>query len=174
MRGPNPSSVKRSLVARVPWSVRHALYRIYRQLYWVARRAVTRVTGQGWPPGHHYSPLVDIRYVRRHSARLFNPQVELGSSIDLNTAVQDETLAAVAAFYEEFDWPEEPAPDRRYYLNNRLFIYGDAACCTASCAGSALAVMSRHRFSSALMLDPWNVIQPETELVFIEPFSARC
>jgi predicted O-methyltransferase YrrM len=157
-------------------SVRHAVYRTYRQLYWVARRMLTRITRQGWPARHHYSPLVDVGYVKRHSARLFNTQVELGPSIDLNAAVQDEMLASVAAAYKDFDWPEEPVADRRYYLNNRLFIYGDAVV--------LYGLLRRFRprrvievgsgFSSALMLDTVDRHpELETEFTFIEPFSAR-
>jgi len=170
------SSIKRWVVGRIPSGLRHGLYRVYRRLYWVVRRVVTTLTRQGWPAGHHYSPLVDVGYVRRNAARLFDTRVELGPSIDLNAAVQDEMLEAVAAFHDDFDWPEEPAAGRRYYLNNRLFIHGDAVV--------LYGLLRRFRprrvievgsgFSSALMLDTVERHpELETELVFIEPFSAR-
>jgi predicted O-methyltransferase YrrM len=170
-------SVKRWVVGQVPGPARHALYRIYRQLYWLYRRAATAITRQGWPPGHHYSPVVDVGYVRRHSARLFNTRADLGPGIDLNEPLQEEMLAAVASFYPDFDWPEQPAPGRRYYLNNRLFIYGDAAVLY----GLLRRFLPRRvvevgsGFSSALMLDTVerHAELDETELVFIEPYSAR-
>jgi predicted O-methyltransferase YrrM len=170
------ASVKRKVVAGMPPRLRYAMYSVYRPLFGTYRRLITAVTGQGWPAGHHYSPLVDVDDCRRRASRIFDEQVELGPDIDLNEAVQDQVLAAIAPYYADFDWSERPDGIRRYYLDNRLFIYGDAIVL------HGLMRWLRPRrlieigsgFSSALMLDivqrhpDWN-----TELVFVEPFSSR-
>jgi predicted O-methyltransferase YrrM len=172
----NLTRYKGWIVARTPPGLRQALFGTYRQLYGYYRRLRTTVTGQGWPIGHHYSPLVDVDYCRRNASRIFETPTAIGPDIDLNAAVQDQTLAAIAAFYPDFDWGERPSSGRRYHLDNRLFIYGDAI------ALYGLIRWLRPRrvievgsgFSSALMLDTVER-HPEldTEFVFIEPFSSR-
>ena len=170
------TSVKRRVVAGLPPGLRYQMYRAYRPLFAAYRRVMTAATGQGWPAGHHYSPVVDADFCRNRAQRIFEAPPEPGADIDLNEAVQDQALDAIAPYYADFDWSERPDGLRRYYLDNHLFIYGDAIVL------HGLMRWLRPRrlveigsgFSSALMLD---IVQrhPDlgTELVFVEPFSSR-
>ena len=170
------SAVKWKVVAGMPPGLRYAMYRAYRPLFGTYRRLRTAVTGQGWPAGHHYSPLVNVDDCRRRAYSIFDEQAGVGPDIDLNETVQDQVLAAIAPYYADFDWSERPDGIHRYYLDNRLFIYGDAIVLHGLMRwlrpGRLIEIGSG--FSSALMLDivqrhpEWN-----TELVFVEPFSSR-
>jgi hypothetical protein len=140
---------------RVPWSVRHAL---------IGSPAAHRSPGGrspgsvGWPG----TPCSRGRcYVRRH--RLFPRS---WGQHDPNTVNQDDPGGGGLL---RVRWPEEPAPDRRYYLNNRLFIYGDA-----------VAVRPPAWFRSPVVGVGAGSARPDARhrermgsgrLVFIEPFA---
>lgn len=129
-----------------------------------------------YPRGHYYSPLPDIAEVRSRAKVLFRKDVDLRPSIDLRADAQYSLLADLAQYYNDFDWPEQPSPDRRFYLSNRYFGHGDAI---------VLYAMLRHLkprrvievgsgFSSALMLDTdERFLGSRARFTFVEPFPQR-
>ena len=160
----------------VPQSCRWTLTILYNKIYWVFRALITKVTGQGWPPGHFYSPIPDVRELAARKGHLFNKDVELGPSIPLDEAGQLSLLNELARCFPEFDWQDSPTEGNLYYLGNGLF---------TGCDALVLYAMLRHfkparvievgsGFSSALMLDTSRrFLQDKTHFTFIEPFSAR-
>jgi predicted O-methyltransferase YrrM len=127
------------------------------------------------PPGHFYSPLPNVREIEEEADRFFNPALaEDGVRLDLQE--QQRLLATLAEFSSQFDWPEDPVPGRRFFINNDYFGPGDAL---------ILYSMIRHfrprriievgsGFSSALMLDTNDRLgDPKMELCFIEPYPDR-
>src|SRR3954463_16382653 len=76
------------------------------------------------PPGHFYSPLVspeDIATGFRYGH--FGPPF---GGVDLNEAGQFARLERFAGYYPEQPFPEKPAADRRFYLDNVSYGHHDA------------------------------------------------
>jgi hypothetical protein len=126
--------------------------------------------------GHYYSPLPDLAEVQSRAAVLFRDDVDLGPSIDLNPERQHLLLMELAQYYQDFQWPNEPSSNFRFYLNQTVFGPGDAV---------ILHAMLRHfkpkriieagsGFTSALMLDTdERFFQKEIQFTFVEPFPKR-
>src|SRR5437868_1730911 len=87
------------------------------------------------PPGHYYSPLPDTRRVEEYAAALYAAGPDLEMGIDLNERGQQALLRTFIPLYRDFDWPEQPVPGRRFYLDNIFFGHADAI---------ALFCMMRH------------------------------
>jgi len=132
--------------------------------------------GELFDRGHYYSPLPDISEVQSRASDLFREEIDLGPSIDLRPQMQHKLLAKLVPYYTEFQWPEQPSPDFRFYVQQNYFGPGDAV---------ILHGMLRHfkpkrvieagaGFSSALMLDTdERFLQGQTQFTFIEPFPER-
>jgi predicted O-methyltransferase YrrM len=126
------------------------------------------------PPGHFYSPLPDPAVVDQEGERLYAPPGDDG--VELRVDAQLALLRELAPIARAFDWPEERAPGRRFWLRNGYFEHGDAA---------ILYAMLRHfrprqvievgsGFSSALMLDVnERDLEGRMRLTFIEPYPDR-
>ena len=131
---------------------------------------------EAYPRGHYYSPLPDIAAVRAQADLLFRRDIAPLPGIDLREDAQRQLLEELAAFYPEFDWPEEQVPERRYYTSNGMFGFG---------SGFWLyAMLRRFRprrvveigsgFSSALMLDTSErFLDGAVDFTFIDPFNER-
>jgi len=127
-----------------------------------------------YPRGHFYSPLPSPEEVADAFARGgFGPPF---AGVDLNEAEQLALLEKFAAYYPEQPFPEEPAPGRRFHLNNPSYGHYD---------GIMLYGMLRHLqprrvievgsgFSSAAMLDlNEHVLGGRMQLTFIDPDMSR-
>lgn len=128
------------------------------------------------PPGHFYSPLLDIREVNAQAERLFEKAVHGIPGISLNQEKQFQLLQEFAALYDECPFPETQAHGARYFLDNEYFSYGD---------GIALYSFLRYcrpkriieigsGFSSAAMLDVNDrFFEGSIKCTFIEPHPER-
>jgi predicted O-methyltransferase YrrM len=139
-----------------------------------------RYTGQFdpelYPRGHYYSPLPDLTEVQSRATVLFQQDFDTAPSIDLRPNAQLSLLAELSRYYEDFDWPQRPAPEYRFHLNQRYFCHADAI---------ILYSMLRHLrpkhiievgsgFSSALMLDTdERHLGNSVRFTFVEPFPER-
>jgi len=157
-----------SWMRRLP-GVREAGIRLLR-LWSVLRRR------ELFPPGHYYSPVPDLGWIERRRDELFATEVDLGPGIDLREREQQDLLAELAVFADDFDVPPQPLSGRRYHTSNVFFGRGSAF--------NLYAMLRRFRparvieigsgFSSALMLD---VNEREfggaMSLTFVEPNPQR-
>jgi predicted O-methyltransferase YrrM len=128
------------------------------------------------PPGHFYSPIPDLDYVKENSAKIFSRNVDSCPGINLNIEKQISLIKAFAGYYENIPFPEDNAADYRYYFQNDFFG-----------AGSSIILYSMMRhfepkqiievgsgFSSAAMLDVNDAFfGGEISMNFIEPFPER-
>jgi len=120
--------------------------------------------------------LPDLDEVRSKAATLFNPDVDLGPSIDLRADAQRSLLGDLAQLYDGFPWNQKPLEEYRFHLDQTHFRYGDALILY-----SMLRFLKPQRvievgsgFSSALMLDTNDSFLDGTvRFTFIEPFPAR-
>ncbi len=173
-------------LARLPLSTRRVLA-LQRE------NAELRAEKGAWvPAGHFYSPFPDLAEYGRRVGGLLDPGRELVGvelHVDEQLALADALVAIVAA--AEGDGPgegdgaggsagldlvehEDDRGDRRYWLDNFAYAYGD---------GVVLHAMLRHLrpsrivevgsgFSSALILDTVDGWLPGTEVSFVEPYPA--
>lgn len=128
------------------------------------------------PPGHFYSPLLDIREIDAQAQRLFDKTVREIPGIRLNHEEQLRLLQDFAALYDECPFPETRGPSARYFLDNEYFSYGD---------GITLYSFLRHYhpqriieigsgFSSAAMLDVnERFFGGSIQCTFVEPYPER-
>lgn len=129
------------------------------------------------PPGHYYSPVPSAADIERSDAeRATAPLPSTVPGIDLNVAVQLETIRKLTEFYAENAFPEKQVKGRRYYYDNDLFGYGDATVlhCMLRLLRPRHIVEVGSGFSSALILDTRDdFLSPDTQCTFIEPDPVR-
>lgn len=124
-------------------------------------------------PGHYYSPLNGMQFLKQSEDKIFPKNPALPAGIDFNDDHQFDLLNAFDEIYSRLNLPVELNDNFRYYYNNNLFSYSDAI--FLSC------MMIHHQpkriievgsgFSSALMLDiNEKHLNNSVALTFIEPF----
>lgn len=125
------------------------------------------------PPGHFYSPIVDVEQVR---ARFGKPQADAApDAIHVDGAAMRQLWTELLPFLQDIPFPEDPDPACRYHFRNPAFGYGD---------GSILHAMLR-RFrpkrlvevgsghSSACSIETIDrYLDGEVEVSFVEPYPA--
>lgn len=125
------------------------------------------------PPGHFYSPIVDIGRLEAKRSRVFD-RTRMPAGIDLNVAGQMAFLKELEA-HMRIGLPFKKIPDLRFFLDNQAFNCADAYCL------AALLLQVRPRrvveigsgYSSALMLDvSERHLAPHPSVTFIEPHPA--
>lgn len=169
-----PTASTRALAARLKRLPRAAA----RPAALAHENAQLRALSRQWvPSGHFYSPYPDLADYGRRVGGLLDPGREL-VGIDLHEADQlalADTLASeLADGGLDLVEHEVRGGDRRYWLDNPAYAYGD---------GVVLHAMLRHLrpqrivevgsgYSSALILDTVDRYMPTTEVTFVEPFPA--
>ena len=128
------------------------------------------------PPGHFYSPIVDVREVQADADKLFAPGQHQMPEMDLRVTAQVALVRQLARFYGEEDFPAVKRSGRRYCLDNEYFPYGDAF---------AYYSLLRHLkpkrvievgagWSSAVLLDTDERFLGESiDCTFIDPYPDR-
>jgi len=130
-----------------------------------------KVQGLFVPPGHFYSPIVDVDNVRDALPALRSatdlPAIEVSKDRML------EQWKAFQPFLREIPFPEEPTPGYRYHFGNPAFSYGD---------GSILYAMLRtyrpkrlvevgSGYSSACAMDTIErFLDDDVAVTFVEPY----
>jgi len=131
---------------------------------------------KGYPPGHHYSPIVSLEEIMEREAEIFSIKSNKVTGIDLNEENQVSLLYELAKNYKTIPFSEQKQEKLRYYYENGFYAQSD---------GIFLNLMIRHfkpqriievgsGFSSALMLDTNEVFFSDSiQLTFIEPNPDR-
>lgn len=127
-------------------------------------------------PGHFYSPLPDLGFVKANRERLFRRDVAEILGVNIDAEGQRDLVRAFAAYYSELPFGEERQVGARYYFRNDFFSYGDAI---------ILYSMMRHfrprslievgsGFSSAVMLDTADrFLGRDVRFTFVDPHPER-
>lgn len=127
------------------------------------------------PPGHIYSPIVDLDSLAKRATEVFNPDRPL-PQIDLRVTAQLALLADLSPHIARLDFPDNVAVEDRFYYQNSYFPPGDA---------QVLAGMMMHLrpgrfievgsgYTSALALDiDRQFLGQTTQFTFIEPYPER-
>lgn len=126
--------------------------------------------------GHYYSPVVDPEALKASGFRVdpFADEAAV-AGIDFRTAEMEAFWRRNLEVMAATPFPEQPAPDTRYYTDNVLYAAGDAAILTAMMheAKPKRIVEVGSGFSSACMLDLADRLELPTRFTFIEPYAER-
>jgi predicted O-methyltransferase YrrM len=128
------------------------------------------------PPGHFYSPIPDIKEIRLNSETIFDRSVREIPGVELNNKAQLSIAKDFIEFYSDMPFSDNRSDNRRYYLNNDYFSYGDGISLY-----SMMRIFAPKRvveigsgFSSALMLDVDEIFfKSQIKFAFIEPHPDR-
>ncbi len=134
---------------------------------------IDELTAALWqPPGHFYSPIPDVKYLKSNFEKVFRFPERI-PDLNINTEGQLLLLDQFQSWYSEQPFTATKNPGRRYYFENQNFAYTD---------GIVLYFMMRHLcphriievgsgFSSCAMLDVNDLLfDGNIDLTFIEPY----
>lgn len=126
-------------------------------------------------PGHFYSPIPDIRYIRKQK-NIFLTNTTNCTGIETNQKKQLSLIERFQSYYSQIPFPENEQKGIRYYFKNPYFGHGSSI---------ILYSIIRHfkpkrvvevgsGFSSAVMLDVNDrFFSGGIKLTFIEPYPDR-
>lgn len=83
-----------------------------------------------FPPGHFYSPIVNVAEVRPLFDRHLAPPERL-PAIALDRHAMLAIWERLLPFLKDMPFPDDPAPGFRYYFSNTAFSYGDGSILSA-------------------------------------------
>ncbi len=142
----------------------------------LARKVQNMEANSHVAPGHFYSPIFDVKDLKQRESEVWKHEANAAiPGIELHVQAQLKWLETMHEMAGTFSFPEEKNSGFRYYLNNRYFKYTD---------GFILYLFLRYYqpkhiieagsgFSSALMLDTCQMMQPQPSFTFIDPFPER-
>jgi hypothetical protein len=125
------------------------------------------------PPGHFYSPIVNVAEINARYSTIFNRDLA-PAGIDIRESEQIAYANKMATHYGRFDFPDHQSSGQRYFYENPAFSYADAitlACTILEFQPRRLLEVGSG-YSSAATLDiverelGWN-----THCTFIEPYG---
>src|SRR5262245_6438583 len=138
-------------------------------------RAPTAIVPDWAPPGHYYSPIVNLGDIRQNHHRVFRRRLSDFSGIDLRQSSQRELVTKLLDYRGGLELRPERTTGVRYYYANDWFNYSDAVCLYLM-----MRALSPNRvtevgcgFSSAAMLDFSQQLGLDIDFTFIDPESSR-
>jgi hypothetical protein len=127
-----------------------------------------------FPPGHFYSPIVDVSIVQH----LFdeNAKEKRVNGIDLNDAIQVENWRRFLPHFQKLPFENHEKEGLRYFYDNPQYGFGDAyvyfAMLLSRRPQKVIEIGSGH--SSACLLDTVDLFFDEpVDITFIEPYPER-
>jgi predicted O-methyltransferase YrrM len=140
-----------------------------------ARRTVLSEAPMFVPPGHYYSPVVNVSDLRRTgflAQSRQRPQLDLG----IDSGAWLPFFQRISSHFTKIEFPLTRKDEFRYFFENDFYTFGDAQVL------SAIIMEFRPRqiievgsgFSSAVMLDTLDAVGlKETTCTFVEPYPER-
>ena len=127
------------------------------------------------PPGHFYSPLLDLNALGPNDEGLFGDGEDYWEHIDLRPDAQRHYFQSLLTTEPRIDFPDTRGERYRYYGQNQMLVYSDAFTL------SSILIMEKPKrvievgsgFSSAVMLDTLDATDANADLLFIEPYPDR-
>jgi predicted O-methyltransferase YrrM len=78
------------------------------------------------PPGHFYSPIPALEYIRANERSIFDNVSRQIRGIDLHEAEQRQLLDSFKKYYDELPFRDQKTPKLRYFFENPNYSYSDA------------------------------------------------
>ena len=127
------------------------------------------------PPGHFYSPIVDLDEVRKDKERIFDRNRDV-PDIHLNEQGQIQLLEELSSFYPDLPFEKTQSNKNLYYYDNPYYSYGDAIvlACILRRFKPQRFVEFGSGFSSCVVLDVNRIfLNNEIKCTFIDPDPER-
>jgi predicted O-methyltransferase YrrM len=125
------------------------------------------------PPGHFYSPIPNLDYVRANEAAIFGSTPEVIPGVDLAESAQLQLLEEFKRYYAELPFTPHKTPPLRYFFENPAYSYSDAITlyCMIRHAQPKRIVEIGSGYSSCAMLDTNELFfSGGIKTTFIEPY----
>jgi Methyltransferase domain len=123
-------------------------------------------------PGHYYSPLNDIEYLRKNEQHVFTYECAI-NDINLRREEQLRLVKDILPYYLQLPFTKQKDKNYRYYYDNPFFSYSDGIFlfCLLNHLKPNRVIEIGSGFSSALMLDTnEHFVDNSINLTFIEPY----
>ncbi|WP_417458495.1 class I SAM-dependent methyltransferase [Kordiimonas sp.] len=128
---------------------------------------------QPFPPGHYYSPVIDVADIERRRDQIFRIRDPF-FQIQLDMKKLQKVWNNLLPYLQNISFPYEPSPTSRYYWGpkNQSFPFADAAVLSAMLQwirpGKIIEIGSG--FSSAALFDTQDFwLDYEIDITFIQP-----
>ena len=155
-----------------------------RSLFWFVRKRIqerrlrlqSNLRGAVWfPPGHFYSPLLDIQSLGPVEPTMPFDGVECWEHIDLRPSEQRSYYEDLLDGFPFLQFPSQKTDDYRFFTDNDWFVLSDAFTLSGVIRKEKprRIVEVGSGFSSAVMLDTLSHTDESATLTFIEPFPDR-
>jgi predicted O-methyltransferase YrrM len=127
------------------------------------------------PPGHFYSPLMDIESIPEAGVPLSQDGSEAWAHIPLRQAAQCQLYQLLLAQPDLVRFPQHAQPDFRYHWDNGWFPESDALLLSGILQHlkPKRVIEVGSGFSTAVILDTLDRHALQTEVICIEPFPER-
>lgn len=128
----------------------------------------------GWPPGHFYSPVPDLDYVKNREQEIWKDGIFNIPGIDLNEREQLAVLELLANHYTLHPWKDNKQKGLRYYFQNPNFSYGESIIlfCMLMHLKPKQVIEIGSGYSSCVLLDAnEKFFQNTISTIFIEPYN---
>jgi len=125
------------------------------------------------PPGHFYSPIPELDYIRLNERSIFDNVSQHIRGIDLHEAEQLELLDSFKKYYDELPFPAQKTSDLRYFFEAPNYSYSDAIFlyCMMRHARPRRIIEVGSGYSSCLMLDTNDLyFNGSITTTFIDPY----
>jgi predicted O-methyltransferase YrrM len=125
------------------------------------------------PPGHFYSPIPALDYIRANERSIFDNVSQQIRGIDLHEADQLQLLDSFKKYYDELPFPAQKTPDLRYFFEAPNYSYSDAIFlyCMMRHAMPRRIIEVGSGYSSCLMLDTNDLnFNGSISTTFIDPY----
>jgi predicted O-methyltransferase YrrM len=128
-----------------------------------------------FPPGHFYSPLIDIEAQASDAQSIEFDGLELWEHIDLRPEEMRRYYTDLVAHHSTIHFPKHRDGAFRYFSENQIFTFGDAFVLSAILQKEKprRVVEVGSGFSSAVMLDTAGRMPDRPSFTFIEPYPKR-
>jgi hypothetical protein len=128
-----------------------------------------------FPPGHFYSPLLDIQSLELNGANLPFDGAEWWEHVNLKPDAQRSYYRDLIERFPCLPFPSQQSGDYRYYTDNVWFVFSDAFTLSGIIRKEKprRIVEVGSGFSSAVMLDTLRHTSASAALTFIEPYPDR-
>lgn len=145
----------------------------------LAKRAIRRLIRNGsktWvPPGHYYSPIVDLDELARRRDTIFD-RTRPPSGIELRPAEQLALIERLQKHYDRLPFEASKQPGLRYYYENPFYSYGDGillSCLLIELKPKRLIEFGCGYSSCATLDIDERFLDNEVNCTFIDPYPER-
>ena len=125
------------------------------------------------PPGHFYSPIPSLEYVKENKKKVFSCIPEEVPGVDLRKTEQLSLLHTLKQYYSELPFPVKKKDNLRYFFDNPAYSYSDAIFLYSMIryAKPKRIIEVGSGYSSCVTLDTNELFFDNSiDITFIEPF----